>query len=83
MKRWMELLWQRNKPARDERTFADRQGAYQTGAEYIEQTSRFKNQMGEEELNLWTEVEALVKTYEGNPGIKTMAQLRAEKKKNK
>lgn len=83
MKRWMEILWQRNKPARDERTFADRQGAYQTGAEYIEQTGRFKDKLKEEELALWKEVEALVKTYEGNPGIKTLAKLRAEKEKNR
>ena len=79
MKRWMELSWQRNKESADPATPSDRQGAYEGGARYIELTGRFKDKMIESDLKLWQEVEALVKTYEANPKIKSMAQIKAEK----
>jgi hypothetical protein len=79
MTRWMEALWARNKPSSDPNTPGDRQGAYQGGARYIELTGRFKDKMIESDLELWQEVEKLVKTYEGNPAIKTMEQLKREK----
>lgn len=85
IKRWMELSWERNKPSKDTQTPADRQGAYEGGAKWIELTSRFKDKMTEADLELWKEVEALVKTYEANPGIKSMATIKREKEaaKNK
>lgn len=76
---WMQLSWDRNKASNDPNTPGDRQGAYQGGAKYIELTGRFKDKMIEADLELWKEVEKLVKTYEGNAEIKTMAEIKAEK----
>jgi tetratricopeptide (TPR) repeat protein len=79
MKRWMELSWERNKGSTDPAVPADRQGAYEGGARYIELTGRFKDKMIESDLKLWQEVEKLVETYEANPNIKSMAEIKAEK----
>lgn len=83
MKRWMELMWDRNKPAADQFAMSDRQAAYQQGFTYIELTSRFKDKFPEEELELWNPVEKLVKTYESSPGIKSMKQIRKEKEEGR
>jgi tetratricopeptide (TPR) repeat protein len=77
--RWMDLLWNRNKPSSDPNVPSDRQGAYQNGAQYIEQTGRFKDKMTESDLELWKVVEARVKTYEANPAIKSLETIRREK----
>jgi len=79
MLNWMQLSWDRNKASSDPNTPGDRQGAYQGGAKYIELTGRFKDSMIESDLELWKEVEKLVKTYEGNPAIKTVEQIKREK----
>jgi tetratricopeptide (TPR) repeat protein len=79
MRRWMELSWDRNKPSTEAGVPGDRQGAYQGGAGYIEQTGRFKDKMIDSDLELWKEVEKLVKTYEANPDIKSLEQLKKEK----
>jgi tetratricopeptide (TPR) repeat protein len=79
MKSWMELSWQRNSESTTPGTPSDRQGAYEGGARYLELTSRFKDKLTEEELELWKEVEALVKNYEANPNIKSVAQIAREK----
>ena len=80
IKRWMELSWQRNRAAEAPRTPADRQAAYEAGAKYIKGTAPLKSQMTEEELKSWNEVEELVKTYEADPDIKSMAEIEREKK---
>lgn len=82
MKSWMELLWNRNKPSSKAGVPGDRQGAYEGGARYIENTAPIKSKMAEHELKLWQEVENLVKTYEANPAIKSMAKIKAEKEAN-
>jgi tetratricopeptide (TPR) repeat protein len=79
MLNWMQLSWDRNKESADPNIPGDRQGAYQGGAKYIELTGRFKDKMIESDLELWKEVEKLVKTYEGNPAIKTVEQIKREK----
>jgi tetratricopeptide (TPR) repeat protein len=79
--RWMELLWSRNKPGDGVSNPADRQAAYEKGAGFIELTSRFKEKLTPEELELWKGVEKLVLTYESSAGIKTMEQIRKEKEK--
>jgi len=68
MKRWMELVWELNRPATAENP-SDRQGAYNGGKQYIMQTERLKPQMQPEELAAWEEVELLVRQYEANPSI--------------
>jgi len=35
--------------------------------------------MDSKELDLWSEVKKLVEAYESTPGIKSMAQIRAER----
>jgi tetratricopeptide (TPR) repeat protein len=76
---WMKLSWDRNKISPDPAVPSDRQGAYQGGAKYIELTNRFKDKMSDEDLVLWQEVEKLVKTYEGNPAIKSLEEIKREK----
>jgi tetratricopeptide (TPR) repeat protein len=76
MQRWMQISWDRNKPN-------DRQGSYEGGATYVELTGRFKDKMSEADLELWKEIEKLVKTYEANPDIKSMEQLKKEKEEGK
>lgn len=69
VERYMRILWQRNKPGTD-KVMGDRQGAYELGHNYIKLTERFRDQMRSEDLELWLEVEKLVRTYEANPNIK-------------
>ena len=75
---WMRLLWDRNKPSAGPGLPADRQGAYEGGARYIELTGRFKDKMIDSDLQLWLEVEKQVKIYEADPGIKTVEQIKRE-----
>lgn len=76
---WMELSWARDRPSADPALPGDRQGAYEGGAKYLELTGRFKDKMVEADLELWQEVETLVKNYEANPAIKSMEEIRKEK----
>ncbi len=69
MESWMKILWMRNKQG-DERTMSDRQGAYEGGWKYIDQTARFKDKMTADDLELWLVVEKLVQQYEANPAVK-------------
>jgi tetratricopeptide (TPR) repeat protein len=79
IKRWMELSWQRNRSSDAPGKSSDRQAAYEAGAKYIKGTAPLKNQMTPDELKAWNEVEELVKTYEADPDIKTMAEIEKEK----
>ncbi|MDP3849591.1 MAG: tetratricopeptide repeat protein [Luteolibacter sp.] len=79
MKNWMQLSWGRNKISPDPAVPSDRQGAYEGGARFIELTGRFKDKMIESDLLLWQEVGKLVQTYEANPNIKSMAEIKREK----
>jgi tetratricopeptide (TPR) repeat protein len=81
IKNWMELSWQRNLPGNGTDTEADRQGAYNGGAKYIDATGRpgVKSKMTAEELALWQEVEQLVKKYESDPGIKSLAKQKKDR----
>jgi tetratricopeptide (TPR) repeat protein len=76
---WMQISWSRNKPSADPAVPGDRQGAYEGGAKYIELTGRFKDKMVEDDLKAWQEVEKLVKTFEANPDIKSMEEIKREK----
>ena len=75
LKRYMELLWGRNKGATD-KTPADRQFAYETGYKFIKATTALIEgpRVPEEEKDLWKEVNKLVQTYEANPGIKAIVE---------
>jgi tetratricopeptide (TPR) repeat protein len=81
IKSWMELSWQRNLPGNGTDKEADRQGAYNGGAKYMEAVYRpeFKSKMTEEELGLCKDVEQLVKKYESDPSIKSLAKQKADK----
>jgi hypothetical protein len=87
MKRWMDLSWQRNLSERTEGVkviVGDRQGAYNGGANYIDATSRpeFQSKMTDEDKVLWKEVDAMVKKYESDPSIKSLAQQKKEREAN-
>lgn len=83
MKRWMQLSWDRNTISNKFGIPSDRQGAYEGGAKYLELTGRFKDKMTEEDLELWKEIEKIVKTYEANPDIKSMEEIKREKEEAK
>ncbi len=68
VKRWMELMWEKNRPASGDSP-SDRQGAYHGGLRYIELTERLKRNMTSSELADWEAVEALVRQYEAHPSI--------------
>ncbi len=76
---WMKLSWDRNRTSTDPSLPSDRQGAYEGGANFINLTGRFKDKMTDEDLALWQEVEKLVKTYEANPNIKSLEEIKREK----
>lgn len=76
---WMKLSWDRNKPSTDPAVPGDRQGAYEGGAKYLELTGRFKDKMIEGDLELWQEVEKLVRIYEADASIKSIEELKREK----
>lgn len=77
--RWMELLWARNAKSKDPAVPDDRQGAYEGGAKFIQNTSRFKDKMTDEDRALWNEVEKIVQIYEANPDIKSLEKIKREK----
>ncbi len=83
MKRYMELLWERNNPAPVPAApgqYGDRQSAYIAGATWIQQTTVIRDRMNEEDRALWEQVDALAKQYAANPNIKNLEQLEREKK---
>ncbi len=84
MKAWMELSWQRNSPGGGaDNNKADRQGAYESGWTYIDQTRRFIDKMSDEEKKMWQQIEALVTEYEASSDVKSMAKLKEEAAKKK
>lgn len=66
---WMKILWMRNKPGTDT-VMGDRQGAYEGGWKYLQFTGRFRDKMRSGDLELWLEVEKIVRQYEANPNVK-------------
>jgi hypothetical protein len=80
----MELSWQRNSPGGGaDNNKADRQGAYESGWTYIDQTRRFVDKMSDEEKKMWQQIEALVAEYEASSDVKSMAKLKEEAAKKK
>jgi len=79
MQRYMELVWDRNLAGED---VSDRQGAYNAGRTYIDQTRGIvvgdKAKASPEEAAAWKEVESLVEQYVANPEVKSKEQLEAE-----
>ncbi len=64
---WLRLMWERGKPG-------DRQTARDKGREYLERTRSVKDKMSEDDQELWTEVESIVKSFENQPEIKNTPQ---------
>lgn len=73
--RYMELLWERNNPA-GEKTPADRQFAYETGAKFLKATANIpeNSKVPDDEKDLWREVQSLTRLYEANPGIEALVE---------
>ncbi|MCP5534025.1 MAG: tetratricopeptide repeat protein [Akkermansiaceae bacterium] len=76
---WMKLSWDRNFPAEKAGGTADRQGAYNTGATYIQLTEGLKDKMSSEELEIWNQIEQLAKTYEADASVKSLEEQKKEK----
>ena len=76
---WMKLSWDRNFPAEKAGGKSDRQGAYDTGAIYIQLTEGLKDKMSSEELEIWTQIEQLTKTYEADASVKSLEEQKKEK----
>lgn len=72
MKRYMELLWARNRSATGDKK-SDRQYAYDFGSKFLQQTSHIREsgRMTDEETEAWDAVQKLVQQYAANPGITT------------
>ena len=75
LKRYMELLWARNNAA-GEKTPADRQFAYETGAKFTKASANILQnaKVPEEEKDLWKEVQSLTQSYEANPNVKALVE---------
>jgi hypothetical protein len=69
--RWMELMWERNRPEAGNQQ-ADRQIARMQGAAYIQLTSCFKDRLSKEELEAWGRVEKLMKAHEAGPDMEAV-----------
>ncbi|MFD2255357.1 tetratricopeptide repeat protein [Luteolibacter algae] len=76
---WMKLSHKRNNQSSDPQVPSDRQGAYEGGHRYIELTGRFKDKLSPGDLKLWEAVETLTETYEADPNIKSVEQIKKEK----
>ena len=71
MKRWMEILWTRggtNKTGK-----SDKQYAYDKSFEYIELTAKAVKKATPEERVIWSKVSELVKDYEANSEVESVA----------
>lgn len=82
-KRAMELFWARNSTS--EEGLTDRQGAYNLGRTYIDQTERIVRgesvKATDEEIDLWKEVESLVQQYVAHPDVKSKEELIEESRR--
>jgi hypothetical protein len=79
-KRAMEIFWDRNGTAAN--GVPDRQGAYNMGRSYVDQTRRIVTgddvKATDEEVAMWKEVERLVEQYVANPEVKSKEELAEE-----
>ena len=91
VKRVMEIMWERDLPAGSKvgtqtLKVGDRQSAYsEIGYKYIASTTRIRQsgKLTDAEAAAWDEVAALVKKYENSGLVKTVAQLKEERLKNR
>lgn len=79
LKRWMELLWDRD--SIDDKGIQDRQRVYELGWKWVDNTKGFTSKMSESETELRNAVVALVSEYEAHSDTKTMAEILEEKNK--
>ncbi|MGJ8697603.1 MAG: tetratricopeptide repeat protein [Verrucomicrobiaceae bacterium] len=77
IKRWMELLWDRNGSGPN--GVSDRQKVYEEGWKWLDRTKTFKNKLNESELASWNAVQSLVDEYEASSETKSMKDILAEK----
>jgi len=71
MKRWMEILWTRG--GTNKLGVSDKQVAYNSSYEYIELTTKAVKKATPEERVIWTKVSELVKDYEANSEVESVA----------
>ena len=63
MEAWIRVLWKRNKPGEDG-VMGDREGAVESGRQYLDQMGQFKDRMNQEDLEKRQRLEKLVEQYE-------------------
>ena len=82
MLRYMTLVWDRNQAGEK---VSDRQGAYNAGRTYIDQTRAIieSGKASSEEVAMWKQVEALVEEFVANPEVKSKEQLAEEAKRRR
>ncbi|MEP4077497.1 tetratricopeptide repeat protein [Haloferula sp.] len=75
LKRYMELLWERNQTGGK---VSDRQGAYNAGRSFIDLTRGILEKATQEEVDMWKEIEALSLDYVADPNVKSKEELAEE-----
>jgi hypothetical protein len=75
LKRYMELLWERNQQGEK---VSDRQGAYNAGRSFIDLTRGILDKATPEEVEEWKEIEELVAEYVASPNVKSKEELAEE-----
>jgi tetratricopeptide (TPR) repeat protein len=75
MKRWMEILWDRDKITKGK---SDRQYSYEGGYKYLKMTSQAVKKATKKEKEMWGEVDVLTKSYGSRDGITKMVEKEDE-----
>ena len=75
LKRYMELLWERNQQGEK---VSDRQGAYNAGRSFVDLTRGILDKATPEEVEQWKGIEELVAEYVADPNVKSKEELAEE-----
>lgn len=75
LKRYMELLWERNQTGGK---VADRQGAYNAGRTFLDLTRGILEKATQDEIDQWKELEELVNEYVADSSVKSKEELAEE-----
>ncbi len=88
-KRWIELIWERNKPGKTgekldpnhPQNFSDRQGAIYAAEVWLEALGKSKDKFTPADLKSWEELDAIVKKYIAqDPTVRTLVKIREDRK---
>ena len=92
VKRVLEIMWERNAAVGEQIGSGekavilkkkDRQSAYEIGSTYIKSTAHIREtnkKLSDEDKAVWDKVAALAKKYEESGDVKTLEEIKKEKK---